>query len=186
MTPLEALQQGNAGEFVRLVSAVTDVNALDDHGWTLLNWAAGRGDLSAVKTLVDRGADISKTGRDNRTRYLIALAAGHLDTVKYLGGLESDRGTDSLCASSRQKERRLFSKGYAMREVRKYSAWPKDVGAGLDDDALIFIHQDFSVTESVLHGQKVLFADGGSEWAQYCSRDLAFHVPDDIELLLSK
>ena len=84
MTILEALQERNTAEVSRLLDEVEDINGLDERGWTLLNWAAGQGHLPLVAMIVERGANLLTRGRDNRTPYLIALAAGHLDTVKYL------------------------------------------------------------------------------------------------------
>src|ERR1700761_1327486 len=185
MTVQQALVSGNREQFRRLLGETQDVDALDGHGWTLLNWAAGRGDIESMEMLIGRGADPVKVGRDNRTPYLIAFAAGHSDAAKYLRAKEAERGGDSQCVSSRQGEARLFCKGYQMAELRRFSGWPAKSGADLADDAIVFVHQDYSVTESVLDGQQLLLEGTGTDWVDFCRESLKFVVPTDFELLVA-
>src|SRR5262249_58866336 len=72
----EAARGGDLETAERLLESGADVNQGDEQGWTPLNFASGRGNLAMVKLLIEKGADPFKTGRDNRTPYTIALAAG--------------------------------------------------------------------------------------------------------------
>src|SRR5262245_63686938 len=85
---IDAVKAVDSGEVQRLIGAGADVNQQDDQGWTPLNFAAGKGELSLVRTLVENGADLFKVGRDRRTPYEIALAAGRVSVVKYLREIE--------------------------------------------------------------------------------------------------
>src|SRR5438067_9265655 len=114
MTILEALKERNLEEFARLLETMEDVNQLDEHGWTLLHWVAGQGNVKLIKLLVAKGADVFRRGRDNRTAYMVALAAGHLDAVKCLSEQEEKNGGDAELASSRQGDRRCYCKAYPL------------------------------------------------------------------------
>jgi hypothetical protein len=186
MTIIEALLEGNTSEFRRLLDQVTDINALDDRGWTLLNWAAGSGSTAMVNLLLDKGADPFRHGRDNRTPYLIALAAGHAETARHLKMAEDRSGGDRDCSSSRQEQRRAYCKAYRFGSLRHFRSWAaitKDVGEQPSDDEPVFIHQDFTVTLSALHGVKVLCSAPTEEWKDFCAHTLGFHVPTDFEML---
>ena len=83
---IEAVKQGDAKKVEELIEGAADANM---HGseqeWTPLNFAAGQGNLEMVKLLVDVGkADVFKVGRDSRTPYKIAIAAGHAEVAHYL------------------------------------------------------------------------------------------------------
>jgi chemotaxis methyl-accepting protein methylase len=158
-----------------------DINALDDHGWTALHRAAGSGDLAAVQQLVARGADPFRRGGDQRTPYLVALAAGHREVVGYLRQEENRLGGDIDRVSSRRGERRLYCKAYRLCQLRAFDAWQE---SGADpDDTVVFLHQDFSVTRSPLHGESVIFTSSSPAWQAFCAGTLAFAVPGDIDFL---
>jgi len=193
---IEAARAGDSQAVESLLKTGADINQGDDQGWTPLNFAAGRGDLEMVKLLVERGADVFKVGRDNRTPYMIALAAGRVDVVKYLREVE-DR-TDPEKAKSFRPERK-YCKAYYLRDLRKFVAWSesrinwkenedqkKDSPgvAEFADDSIVFIHQDFTVTESMWQNENVIFNQDSSEWRTFCTNTLEFKVPDDLDLIV--
>src|SRR5262249_17730190 len=172
-----------------------DVNAGDDQSWTPLNFAAGKGNLAMVKLLIERGADVFKVGRDNRTPYMIALAAGRVEVVKYLREIED--ATDAEKAKSFRPERK-YCKAYQLGELRKFPGWSeskinwkrRDSAPGreqtaeeLSDSKVVFIHQDFTVTESMWHDENVIFDKTSSEWHEFCRDTLNFRVPGDLDLI---
>jgi hypothetical protein len=198
MTIQDALKSGDLGELCRMLETVDDINQLDDSGWTLLNWAAGQGNLEAVKLLVSKGADVFRRGRDNRTPYLIALAAGHVETVRFLQTAEEQSGGDSEFTSSQQRERRSYCKAYMIGALRQFHGWdrgctgsPASANAQcgdvdrIPDDEIVFLHQDHSVTRSAMHGQDVIFSVITPEWRSFCRETLSFRVPTDLELLIN-
>lgn len=166
---IEAIRRGDVGEVKALLAAGARV---DVHGveqeWTPLCHAAGGGDLAMVELLVEAGADIAATGRDRRTPYDIAVAAGHVAIVQYL----TDRG--------RPRDQRPYCRAYSVRELRAFPAWPAAEG---DGDAYVFVHQDLTVTRSMFHGDDVLLADYTPAWSSFCRDVLRFQPPDDLDLI---
>src|ERR1700683_4950808 len=186
MTINDAITQGNAAEFVRLLNQSEDVNLQDEQGWTLLNWAAGAGNTEFVKLLIEKGADVFRRGRDNRTPYQIALAAGHVETVKYLKEAEDSCGGDLKSTSSRQEERRAYCRAYPASSFCAFPCWKElalESTESLSDSDIIFLHQDLTVTRSVVHGANVLLAAPSPEWRHFCVNTLGFKVPTDLDLL---
>jgi uncharacterized protein len=189
---IEAVKANDYAEAERLIKVGADLNQQDEQGWTPLNFAAGKGDLALVKLLVENGADVYKTGRDRRTPYMIALAAGRLSVVKYLREVE-----DNYLGEKPARQRRPYCKAYHLGDLRQYPAWTegqinwkkKADGQGgeiaLAEDSVVFIHQDFTVTESMWHNENVIFNQVTSDWETFCAGALNFRVPEDIDLIVN-
>jgi uncharacterized protein len=196
---IEAVKSGGLESVQQLIDSGADVNQQDEHGWTPLNWAAGRGDLEIVKLLVDRGAEIFKTGRDQRTPYMIALAAARVEVVKFLRKAE-----DEFEGEKPTRPERKYCKAYHLRDLRQFAGWSEDrinwkrqstdsasnderdqPGASevLNDDDIIFVHQDYTVTQSMWHNENVIFNRVGPDWQEFCHSILSFKVPDDLDLI---
>jgi ankyrin repeat protein len=99
-----AAEQGHAEVIKLLVSAGADINANstvgapkkrygcnscadgDQHtgGVTPLVLAARQGNLEAVKTLAENGADLNKASGDESSAMLVAVQNGHYDVARYL------------------------------------------------------------------------------------------------------
>lgn len=192
---IEAVRAGQIADARTLLENGADVNQQDEAGWTPLNFASGRGDLATVRLLVETGADPFKSGRDNRTPYMIALAAGRVDVVKYLREVEDQ--TDPERARSLRRERE-YAKAYHLRDLRLYPDWSeerinwkdRENGPGesphdeLADENVVFIHQDFTVTESMWHDENVIFNRVSDTWREFCSSTLGFQVPTDLDLIV--
>jgi hypothetical protein len=192
---IEAVRNAAYAEAEQLIKSGTDVNQQDEQGWTPLNFAAGKGNLSMVKLLVENGADIFKVGRDRRTPYMIALAAGRVSVVQYLRTVE-----DNYPGEKPARPERKYCKAFHLGDLRKYSAWrenrirwknnengDRDVNSSSEepftDERIVFIHQDFTVTESMLHNENVIFNQVDSAWKDFCANTLSFKVPDDLDLI---
>jgi hypothetical protein len=199
---IEAVKEGSIEKAKKLIERGVDV---DQHGeeqeWTALNYAAGRGDIEMVKLLVEKGkANVFEVGRDRRTPYKIAIAACRVDVAKYLRDAEEAAGGDKDMISSREGENRPYCKAYKLGDLRKFPSWTesrinwkanedKDEqkaegdGTGFSDDDIVFIHQDFTVTQSMWHNENVLFNNVTNEWKDFCEKSLAFKVPTDFDLI---
>jgi hypothetical protein len=187
---IEEVKAGNAKAVEALIESGADVNQQGEQGWTPLNFAAGRGDVELIKLLVKKGADVFKTGRDLRTPYMIAIAAGHIDAAKSLREIE-----DSSSAEPRARTAREYCKAYYLGELRKFNGWSEDrnnrkVNAdgtdspdGYDDETIVYLHQDFTVTESMRQNERVIFNDVTPEWEEFCRSSLQFKIPDDFDLM---
>jgi uncharacterized protein len=191
MALIEAVKGGAFAEAAKLIKNGADINQQDEQGWTPLNFAAGKGDFSLVKLLVENGADVFKVGRDLRTPYMIALAAGRVPVVKYL--MEAE---DNYPGEKPASPERKYCKAYLLRDLRQYSAWSESRISGQNnendngeseapfaDDKVVFIHQDFTVTESMWHNENTVFNSVSAEWEEFCRSSLQFKVPDDLDLI---
>lgn len=195
MTIFEAFSRGDTAALTRLLDDDASVKAVDEHGWTLLHWAAGRGDLGLVTRLVERGADVFARGRDQRTPYLVALAAGRRDVVSHLSAAEERAGGDRDGASSRQAARRQYCTAFPIEALQAFPEWPEgasdsasqsqsESGARLGEARVLFLHHDFTVTRSVLHGDDLLPAVTSTQaWRSFCVDRLGVQPKTDIDLL---
>jgi uncharacterized protein len=194
MSDLELIDAVKAGDYAKaetLVRNGAEINQQDEQGWAPLNFAAGKGDLSTVKLLVESGADIFHTGRDLRTPYLIALAAGRVSVVKYLMEAQAQSAEEGPARAPRK-----YCKAYHLGDLIRYPGWSEsrinwkkqdddgDAEEPFSNDKVVFIHQDFTVTESVWHNENVIFKNVDPDWEEFCSNSLEFKVPDDLDLIV--
>ena len=194
---IEAVKEGNRQKVEATINAGADVNVPgSEQEWTALNFAAGKGDLAMVELLVKGGADVFKTGRDNRTPYQIAVAAGHAAVARYLAEAETAAGGDAKRISSREWETRPYCKAYQLRDLRRFAGWSESKtnrtasndGAteGFSDDDIVFLHQDLTVTQSMFHDENVIMGQVTPAWRAFCTNELGFKVPNDFDLMPSK
>jgi hypothetical protein len=189
---IEAVKSGDLAGVEAQLGAGADPDQRDDQGWTPLCWAAGKGDVALVRALLDAGADAFATGRDLRTPYMIALAAGHAEAVRMLRAAEDEARPD------RERPERLYCKAYPLASLKQFPALAEKVdasaasgngdgqaagGSKLADEDVVFIHQDYSVTRSMWHGEDVVFDGAAPQWREFCETTLGFKVPDDLDLI---
>jgi ankyrin repeat protein len=190
---IEAVKGGDRAAVEELVAGGADLNEQDENGWTPLNWAAGRGDVEVVRLLLDKGAEVFKVGRDQRTPYMIALAAGRQETARLLREAE-----EAAQGESANRPERRYCSAYEVSRLREFPGWPKEDARRLagnnghaagDSDAeaaeneVIYLHQDFTVTRLIWHNEDVVFDQVTPEWKEFCVNSLKFKVPDDLDLI---
>ncbi|MCK9635581.1 ankyrin repeat domain-containing protein [Methylobacter sp. Wu8] len=178
MNQLQLIDAAKAGDIYwvqSLIETGEDLEQKDDYGWTALNWAAGCGNLAIVRTLLEAGANAVNSGRDLRTPYRIALAAAQVEVAALLQQAEQNSGMKP------ESPERPYCKAYP---VKAFDSNPVGWQArpALADDAVVYLHQDFSVTTSMWHGEGVLFDRVSDAWQSYCRDILGFYVPTDLEL----
>lgn len=181
---IDAVKTGQLAKVEEALNAGAAIQQQDEQGWTALNWAAGKGNVEIVRLLLERGADVRHTGRDERTAYKIALAAKHIDVARLLK--EAANGTSGEDTS------RDYARAYLLGDLRKFSDWQESVPASengnsreLSDDDVVFLQQDFTVTELIWPGENVIFNRTTPEWIDFCTQELQFKVPDDFDLIAS-
>jgi hypothetical protein len=194
---IEAVKAEDAATVKELIESGVDINQQDEQGWTPLNWAAGKGNLALVNLLVENGADVFKVGRDLRMPYMIALAAGHVDVVKFLRQAE-----DLVAGEKPSRPERKYCKAYHLEDLRQFPDWveskinwtetdPGDAGntshggQGFFDDTIVFLHQDYTVTQSMWHNENVIFNQVTPAWKGFCATALKFKVPDDLDFIVA-
>lgn len=188
---IDAVKTGQRAKVEEALNAGADIHQQDEQGWTPLNWAAGRGDLELVEFLINRGADAFRVGRDQRTPYKIALAAKHVDVARLLKQAEkAANGGDGDSSLTN------YAQAFLLGNLRKFSGWREEKinwkqpaaeengnSASLTDTDVVFLHQDFTVTELIWPGENVIFNKDTPEWREFCTNELQFKVPDDFDLV---
>jgi hypothetical protein len=194
---IEAVKQDDLDAVKALVETQELINQEDEYGWTALNWAAGKGQTEIVKLLLEHGADVLKTGRDQRTPYKIALSANHVEVSKLLREAEGRAGGGDNGQPSRE-----YCKAYYLKDLRQFPGWPKNQqasgqqesgnGAGasgangeaaVEEDEVAFLHSDLTVTRSMWHSTDVIFDQVTPEWERFCRDVLNFKVAEDLDLI---
>ena len=189
---IDAVKTGQPAKVEEALNAGAEVHQQDEQGWTPLTWAAGKGSVEIVNLLLSRGADVFHTGRDQRTAYKIALAARHLDVARRLKEAEQAVNRGSVDSTSRD-----YARAYLLRQLRQFSDWHEEkinwkenIPAAengnsheLSDDHVVFLQDDFTVTELIWPGENVIFNRTTPEWIDFCTQELQFKVPDDFDLI---
>lgn len=186
---IEAVKTGQLAKVEDALNSGADIQQQDEQGWTPLNWAAGKGNVEIVSLLLDHGADVFRTGRDQRTPYKIALAAKHTEAARLLKKAEQ-----AVNGASDDSTYGNYARAYLLGELRKFSDWreekstsiPADENGNsheLSDDDVVFLQEDFTVTELIWPGENVIFNQTTPEWIDFCTQELQFKVPDDFDLI---
>lgn len=170
---IEAVKAECTKDIEKLIIEGQDIEQTDDYGWTPLNWAAGKGDFKVVQKLLDLGANIANTGRDKRTAYKIALAAAHVECAEIFLNAEQRAGLKN------EKKTQPYCKAYPVVAFRIFPNWIEEQ-ADIEKDTVVFLHHDLTVTTSIWHGKKIVFAQLSPEWERFCKEDLAFSVPAEL------
>ena len=173
---IEAAKAGDIPAIEQLLTAGADVNVRDEHGWTALHWSAGKGNVAMVKLLLERGANVASKGRDNRTALLVARAARRFEIVELL--LQEFK---KLGVRPEGYEPQPYCKAMYLRELRRFPGWsePAPQTQPLNDDSIVYLQQDFTVTRSMWHNEQVLFDRVTPEWKAFCAR-AGFSVEEDL------
>jgi hypothetical protein len=172
---IDAVKAGDINRVQALIETGEDLEQKDNYDWTALNWAAGRGNLAIVRLLLEAGANAVNSGRDLRTPYQIALAAAEVEAAALLQQVEQNSGITS------ESPARPYCKAYPVKAFDQFPGW-RQTRQALAEDTVVYLHQDFSVTASMWHGEDVVFDRVSEAWCSYCRDRLGFHVPTDLEL----
>jgi uncharacterized protein len=190
---IAAVKSEDLAKAKELLQSGDDVNQQDEQGWTALNWAAGKGWVDGVNLLLENAADVFRVGRDQRTPYKIALAAGHAAVTRIL--LEAEKRTGKPTSESKRE----YCKAYSLSDLRRFSGWTEseinwkvDTESGANsesayerfsDEDIVFLHSDLTVTQSMWHNENIIFNRITPEWQAFCIETLQFQVPTDLDLI---
>jgi uncharacterized protein len=170
---IAAVRQHDLELVKKLILEGANINEQDEQGWTALHWAAGSGDIAMIRLLLEHHGDMSAKGRDNRTACMVARAAGRSEVVEFLMQAEKAAGV-----WKDPRENRPYCKGFYLKDLCGFSQWPRETVPA--DEAIVYLHQDLTVTRSVWPGEDVIFSNVTPEWVQYCRSRLNFSVPPDL------
>jgi len=90
---------------------------------------------------------------------------------------------------------RKYCKAYLVKEFKKFKHWQVndanlrkeiqnvdgkevEVPRRLSDDDILYLHEDFVVTDGIYREEHVVFDAVTEEWKAFCTRVLKFSVPD--------
>ncbi len=87
-----------------------------------------------------------------------------------------------------------YCKAYYLKDFRKFSGWTEraenakkekkevagqevDVIQELIDETILYLHDNYIVTDGIFKDENIIFDDVTSEWVEYCHQALKFEVP---------
>jgi hypothetical protein len=88
-----------------------------------------------------------------------------------------------------------YCKAYPVKRFRAFAGWSEDTNAlrprhddataatdtttrELADDEVLFLHDNYHVTDGIFPDEHIVFAQDSPEWRAFCHEVLAFEVPD--------
>ena len=91
-----------------------------------------------------------------------------------------------------------YCKAYLLKEMRKFSEWSENAENArkekkevegeeveetriLNDDSIVYLQENFVVTDGVFKEENVIFDMVSPEWKEYCEKELNFEVPNYID-----
>lgn len=79
-----------------------------------------------------------------------------------------------------------YCKAYMLSRLQEYSAWKeatvklKEKDDLLDDEFVIYIQEDYRVTNGVYKDEGIIFDEVNDEWRSFCHDVLEFEIPDYV------
>lgn len=83
-----------------------------------------------------------------------------------------------------------YCKAYELKDLRAFSDWDELEGSDgdslgtdrdLDDSSIVYLQEDYTVTDGVYLGEHVIFNDVTEAWKTFCHETLDFEIPDDVK-----
>jgi hypothetical protein len=88
-----------------------------------------------------------------------------------------------------------YCKAYLAKQFREYSGWSEkkenvrkekkevegkevEVDRVLDDDSILYLQENYIVTDGIFKDQNIIFDNVTDEWKEYCHGPLAFEIPN--------
>ena len=88
-----------------------------------------------------------------------------------------------------------YCKAYLLKQLRAYSGWTEnaenaraekqevdgkevEVRRTLDDDSILYIQENYVVTDGIFKDENIIFDDVTDEWTTYCQQKLNFEIPE--------
>ena len=85
-----------------------------------------------------------------------------------------------------------YCKAYLLEQLRAYPGWSEksenarvddvdgekgDTPRALDDDSIVYLQENYVVTDGIFKDENILFDDVTDEWKEYCHSTLGFEIP---------
>jgi hypothetical protein len=93
-------------------------------------------------------------------------------------------------------EMSMYCAAYEAKRLREFSGWTEDTSdlrpdtqevdgeevemprTAIADDDILYVHDDYAVTDDVYRDQHVVFSAVSDEWKAFCHDTLGFSVPE--------
>ncbi|HEY0513516.1 MAG TPA: hypothetical protein VGH73_16520 [Thermoanaerobaculia bacterium] len=87
-----------------------------------------------------------------------------------------------------------YCKAYLAKQFRQYPGWSEnaanvrkekkevdgkeiEVDRQLDDESILYLQENYVVTDGIFKDQNIIFDNVTDDWKQYCHEQLAFEIP---------
>ena len=87
-----------------------------------------------------------------------------------------------------------YCKAYLAKQFREYPGWSEnaanvrkekkevdgkevEVDRQLDDDSILYLQENYVVTDGIFKDQNIIFDNVTDEWQRFCHETLAFEIP---------
>jgi len=87
-----------------------------------------------------------------------------------------------------------YCKAYLAKQFREYTGWQEnaanvrkekkevdgkeiEVDRTLNDDSILYLQENYVVTDGIFKDQNIIFDNVTDDWKQYCHEKLAFEIP---------
>ena len=87
-----------------------------------------------------------------------------------------------------------YCKAYLAKQFRQYPGWSEnaanvrkekkevdgkevEVDRTLDDESILYLQENYVVTDGIFKDQNIIFDNVTDEWKQYCHGELGFEIP---------
>jgi hypothetical protein len=74
-----------------------------------------------------------------------------------------------------------YCKAYLLSNIRRYPEWKNGNASALADDSIVYVQENYSVTEDVFIDEKVIFDGADDTWKKFCTNELQFSIPDYVD-----
>ncbi len=78
---------------------------------------------------------------------------------------------------------RKYCKAYHLKDLQQFPGWkvlPAATEQELEDEAICYLWDDFTVVKSPVQSGGVLFEDVTPAWQDFCHNVLHFEIPEDL------
>lgn len=90
-----------------------------------------------------------------------------------------------------------YCKAYLLKALREFSGWVENsenarqekkpasgeevtVSRELRDDSIMYIHENYVVTDGIFKDENIIYDEIVPEWIEFCQKALMFEVPEDL------
>lgn len=95
-----------------------------------------------------------------------------------------------------------YCKAYLLKDLRTFSGWTEksenarqekkevdgeevEVIRELTDDSIVYVQENYVVTDDIFKDENIIFDDVTPEWIDYCQQSLKFEIPEYESVQLS-